>query len=216
MAGTVFAQDFEYRKDTRSQREKEDSFGMYQSEQISTVEILQAMGIMGMNIFKFPLNPFDEKYNILITLDEYEKGEKVQSEEITRMSNMYYFFEGESMEDEDPTPYMDYLDQLLIYAKENTEDVALTISSYSMNARSRLEKKKERVRQNYYWRRYTKANWKLNESVPLLVYASSWWDEMNKLERFCGVVDLSLKEEYTQELLDNSPHYYVISLKVYE
>ncbi len=169
-----------------------------------------------MNIFKFSLNSFDKKYNVVISLDEYVKGEKVQSKDIARMDNTYYFAEGEMVDEEEPDFYVDYLDQLLVYTKENTDNVDLTISSYSMNARSKLEMKKERDWQRYYWRRYMKANWKLNESVPLLVYASSWWDEKNGFERFCGVVDLSLKEEYTKELLDNSPHYYIIGLKVFE
>jgi hypothetical protein len=50
----------------------------------------------------------------------------------------------------------------------------------------------------------------------MLVYGSSWYDEKIKTDRFCGVVDLSLDEERTKELLDYSPHYYVISLKVFE
>jgi hypothetical protein len=49
-----------------------------------------------------------------------------------------------------------------------------------------------------------------------LVFASSWYDDRIKQDRFCGTSDLSLDEKATKELLNFSPHYYVISLKVYE
>jgi len=68
----------------------------------------------------------------------------------------------------------------------------------------------------YNWRVYSKNDWVLNEEVPLLVYASSWYDEKYDVMRFCGAVDLSLSEEDTKELLDRSPHYFVISYKIAE
>ena len=99
---------------------------------------------------------------------------------------------------------------------ENNNSISATLTTYAGSDGMRLTTRKVRKNQFYNWRHYSKTDWVLNKDIPLLVCASSWYDSTNKVERFCGAVDLSLDEKQTQELLEKSPHYFVISYKVSE
>ena len=75
-----------------------------------------------------------------------------------------------------------------------------------MNTRVKVETKEINLgktdnRQFYNWREYEETKWKLNEKVPLLIFASSWLDKEYNFHRFCGVVNLKENDERTQELL---------------
>ncbi|MDR2915381.1 MAG: DUF5041 domain-containing protein [Tannerella sp.] len=213
---SLSAQNFEYKKDLAPQNVKADRHNMYRSEDINSIDLMKALEFSGINIFKFNLTPFEKKYKMVVFIDEYADGEKVNTQEVFGGDNTYIHFEEGAELQEMPTPYFDYIDQFVFYVKNDTDHSMLKYSSYSMESTRKLEKKKLRDFQFYQWRTYSKANWKLNETVPMLIYASSWFDDRYNVERFCGVMDLSLKEEFTQELLDNSPHYYVISCKISE
>lgn len=212
---SLFSQDAEYKKDTRQQYQKEDGQNIYDAENITKQELIKALEILGMHIRKFPLKTFDKKYNIVITMDEYENGVKINSKDIFNGDNTYYHFT-DSIVKEESTLYFDYIDQIVFYLKENEKDVKMTFSTYARNGRSIFNRKKDRDVQFYEIRTYSKTGWELNKSIPLFVYASSWSDPKWDIERFCGVVDLSQSEEDTKELLDNSPHYYICSYKVLE
>jgi hypothetical protein len=80
----------------------------------------------------------------------------------------------------------------------------------------KLKKHVERKHQYYLWRRFSETNWTLNSKTPMLVYSSSWYDKKFDLERSCGAVDLSKDKAATKELIDNSPHYFLISYKISE
>jgi len=205
----LFSQEF--KKDTRNQKQKEDSKNSYQVEIINDTDILQALEIAGIRIFKFPLSPFDKEYKMEIIIDEYVNGEKSNLSNIN-ISTTYSFPDDEN----DPDKYyVDYIDQLLFFMKDKEDISEVTIKTYAGTRWTRFDKKITRKRQFYMWRKYSKAGWKLNETVPLLVYASSWNDDAG-YERFCGAVDLSDNEEDTAELLNSSKHYYIISYKVFE
>lgn len=93
----------------------------------------------------------------------------------------------------------------------------ITIDTYgSAVGGIRLKQSITRKHQFYDFRRYNEYKWVLNKPVPLLIYASSWYDKKYNIERFCGTNDLSKDEKETKELLDNSSHYYIISYKVSE
>ena len=210
---SAISQDIQYRKDERPQNVKEDRLDLYQVNRISELDILKALEIIGVRIFGIPISPaFEKEYSISLKLDEYINGKKTNSQDITFTptgTNTYFYFE-------ENVPYFDYLPKFTIFTHNNDTIERLTINSYQGNRREVLKKNIIRKTQYYTWRAYSKIDWKLNEEVPLLVFASSWYDERIRTDRFCGVADLSLSEEDTKELFDNSPHYYVISLKVYE
>ena len=211
---SAISQDIQHRTDDRSQNVKEDVFNQYQVNRISDIDILKALEILGVRIFDIPISPvFEKEYQIFVVFDEYVEGKKTNSQNITFTPtgmNTYYY-------PKDGVPYFDYISKFTIFAHDNDTVQRLHIDSYGgRNRNMSLKNNILRARQFYQWRAYSKIDWKLDEEIPILVYASSWFDERYRVERFCGVVDLSLDEEMTKELFDNSPHYYVVSLKVSE
>jgi len=211
---SAISQDIQYRKDDRLQNVKEDRFNYYQVNRISETDMLKALEMLGVRIFDIPISPaFEKEYKFSVKLEEYVDSKKINSEDIAfarQGKNTYVHFY-------DNVPYFDYISKFTVFTHENDTLQVLKIDYYG-GSRSGIKLKKNKIRewQSYEWRAYSKIDWKLNEEVPLLVYASSWYDERFNVERFCGVADLSLDEEATKELLDFSPHYFVISLKVSE
>jgi hypothetical protein len=211
-------QDIKYHPDNRPQGLKEDKYNTYQTDRIGELELLKALEIAGIRVFSIPVSPaFDKEYKLSVSVDEYVKGEKVNSIPILNGSNTYIHFPGDTM-----PPSFDYIPKLTLFTKDEDTIQTLSVHHYG-GSRSGIVLKKTKIEewqrpgtQFYNWRAYSKTDWKLNEEVPLLVYASAWYDEKFKIFRFCGVVDLSHSEEATQELFDNSPHYYVINMKVSE
>ena len=214
-SGSLLAQDFEYKKDPRPQERRDDHYNSYQAEDITKLDILKGLEFAGVSIKKIKLKPFDKKYNLEVSVDEYVKGEKVNTRHIFRGDNTYRHMT-DSTWTENTVFYTDYIDKMTFYLKAQEDGVMMRFCSYAMEYVQKLENKKEREHQFYIPRHYSKTDYKLGESVPLFVYASSWHDEKYNIERFCGVQDLSLDPEGTKELLDESPHYYVISYKVFE
>jgi hypothetical protein len=209
----AISQDIKYRKDERPQNIKDDWLGEYQANSISVLDILMALEIAGIKIFSVPISPaFEKEYNFSVNLSEYIDSKKINSQNIILTpggKNVYRH--------SDPAEFVfDYIPKLTFFTKDDDTTMSITTKYYGGSTRRHLKMNKVRDRQFYRWRAYSKTDWKLNEEVPLLVYASSWYDERIKSERFCGTVDLSLDEEETKKLLDNSQHYYVISLKVFE
>lgn len=202
----------EYQKDIKTKTQKEDLHNKYQSDLISKTDLLKALEMSGIGIFKFPLDSFDKRYKLSINLDEYVDSKKVSSKTIYSFNNTYIHYKEDSS---NAKAYFDYIDQLLFFYKETDSLSTLKIETYG-GAIGGIKLKKNNARKNQYynWRSYSKTNWSLNKNIPLLIYASSWYDKKYNFERFCGVVDLSKDEKGTKELLDNSPHYYLISYEV--
>lgn len=213
------SQDFVYRKDNRPQNVKEDTYNNYQAENISKSTLLKALEIAGVRIFNFPISPaFEKEYSFSVNLNEYENNELVRSSDIVytyKGKNIYVHWIPDSIEHKD-VPFIDYIPKLTFYTKDNDSTLLLSLETYGNTNNTLLKKKIIRDGQFYNWRTYRQTEWKLNEEIPLLVYASSWYDERIKTDRFCGIVDLSRDEKETKELLDSSPHYYVVCLKVFE
>ena len=216
---SAISQDIKYRKDDRPQNVKEDRYNSYQVNSISEIDILKALEMVGIRIFDMPIFPvFEKKYKLSINIDEYVEGKKGNSNDIMPFiypgKNIYDYWIKDSIEQKNVF-YFDYLQRFTFFSKDNDTTSLLTINHLGGSLSGiKLKKNKLRDGQFYNWRSYSKIDWKLNEEVPLLVYASSYYD--GKFERFCGAVDLSEDEEATKELFDKSPHYYIISFKVFE
>lgn len=207
-------EDIEYKKDLRPQAKREDSQNQFQSEDINNLDLIQALSLMGISIHKFRLGEFDKKYTLAILIDEYQDGKLIDSRTLINNNNIYYHWPEPA--DENSQPFFDYIDQISFYAKETDGEVAISISTYSFSLKNNIKQNKTRDGQFYNWRRYSKTEWKLNEPIPMLVYASSWYDKEFDFDRFCGTVDLSRSIADTKELLESSPHYFIVSYKVSE
>ncbi|WP_409590961.1 DUF5041 domain-containing protein [Sphingobacterium sp.] len=112
--------------------------------------------------------------------------------------------------------YYDYIDEITILTKEEESVCKLSIQTYGRGISGlKLIKKKDTKDQFYEWRYYGKDNLKLNEDIPMLVFASSWYDKNIDADRFCGApFDLSSDKKESAILFENSPHYYVLSYKL--
>lgn len=200
-----------YKKDTRPQAEKEDTYNSYQANDITKTDMLKALELAGVRVFKFQLSPFNKQYKLTVSIDEYVNGQKTSTKDLYAIGkNTYTHFE-------DTTLFFDYIDELTFYTKTyNDSSVFLQLETYAGTDGIKLTTSKTRKYQFYNWRRFSKTSWQLNKTIPLLVCASSWYAAENNVERFCGVVDLSRDEKETNELLQKSPHYYMISYKVSE
>ena len=201
-----FAQGF--KKDKRMQIQKEDSNNKLKSDKVTTLDLMQALELEGIHINKFNIGDFDQTYNLFIMADEYENGKIVKTDTLLAENNEYTFWEGGSEK-----YFHDYIDQIKVFAKDSANKSLLNIRIYSVETRKNIALKKTDDRQFFNWRAYTDTKWKLNEKVPLMVFASSWEDKKYKFHRFCGVVNLAKDDKGTEELLSSSPNYIVISFK---
>jgi hypothetical protein len=215
--------NIQYQKDERPQNMKDDHYNSYQSDRIGEVEILRALEIAGVRIFNIPFTPaFEREYRFSTWIDEYVKGEKVNSISLSKGKNTYLHFPADVDIPADSLVHFDYIPKLTFYAKDG--DTVQSVSMYNYRGgtsdiklkKIKSEKWTGHGTQPYFWRAYSKTNWKPDEEIPLMVYASPWYDERIDAFRFCGTVDLSRSEKATKELLDNSPHYYVVRMKVSE
>lgn len=209
----------EYKKDARTKLQKEDSQNSYQVESKSSVDLLKALEMAGINIFKIPLPPFEKKLKFAISIDEYAQGEKVNTKQIQPTyngDNTYFHF----IQTDATTlaRYYDYIDEITVFAKEEDSISTLKIQINNTGLGGlKLIKKKDMLRQFYEWRYYSQGTLKLDEDIPMLVFASSWYDKKWNVQRFCGApFDLSTDTVESAALFKNSPHYYVISYKLSE
>ncbi len=203
------SQDF--KEDSRTQVQKEDSNNKYESEEITNLDLLQALEFAGIKVNKFNIGTFDKKYKFEVMVDEYKQGSIVNSDTILSYNNEYVFYPKQ-----DTNYYINYFDQIKVISK--IEDTVLTMqfSTYSMGFRHKINYSKASEETYYRFRTYNDTKWKLNKKVPLFIYASSWEDKDSKYQTFCGVVSLSEGDSRTIQLLDSSPHYYIVNYKISE
>ena len=201
-----------FKKDTRPDKIKEDNMDAYQADQVSKVDLLTALDALGIRVFNCQLSPrFTKTYKLNVNLDEFVNGKKVSSKDISPSEkNIYFFWEQEKQ-------YADYISKIKFISRDVDTAALLTIDIMGNTTGGiKLKKHTDRKHQFYSWRRYSLTNWKLNTEIPMLVYSSSWYDKRFDIERSCGAVDLSRNKAATKELMDSSPHYFLISYKISE
>lgn len=206
LIGFTTLQAQERAPDRRIQLIKEDSQNRYQSNNITNLDILQALDFADIQIKKFNLGQFDEHYELYLISETYKKGQVVHTDTILADDNMYHYFQT-AQED----VFYDYLDQLKFITKDDDNKSEIRLHTYKMSRKFNIELEKWDDRQFYNWRSYTETHWKLNKKVPLMVFASSWQDKRYDFHRFCGRVTLEEGEEGTEELLRESPTYVLFS-----
>ncbi|PQB05049.1 DUF5041 domain-containing protein [Aureitalea marina] len=195
--------------DQRPQIEKEDSNDFYNQAEMTKLDLLQALEMAGIGAHKFNIGTFDKEYKLQIFADEYIQGKLINTDTLVDFTNDYGFWiDGEYNQG--------FIDQIKIFTKTEENNSTLNIRTYALGTTKEINLGKTDHRQFYNWRAYEDTQWKLNQKVPLLIFASSWLDKQYNFHRFCGVVNLKENDEGTQELLDYSPNYVVINYKISE
>jgi len=143
--------------------------------------------------------------------DEYKDGKVIGSELIFDDDNEYHYYETGKKE-----YFLDFIDQIKLFTKTEEQRIIIYADTDKFRTKKELAIKKTEEEQFFVWRRYRNSKWKLNEKIPLILYASSWKDPKHGFQRFCGAVILSPDDEKTKELLSNSPNYFLVSYLVSE
>lgn len=188
---------------------KEDGLNRYRSNEITQLDLLQALDFMGVRVQKFNLGRFDQKYQLHILAETYEKGEIVKTDTLLAGDNQYHYYErGEK------NYFLDYIDQLKFISKSEDNRSEVRLHTYAFSTKMEIELEKWDDQQFYNWRFFTDAHWELDKKIPLMVFASSWKDKRHDFHRFCGVVNLEEGDKGTEELLQESPTYVMFSYQV--
>ena len=203
-------------EDTGSQVTREDLYNIYQSEQISTLDILEALDFAGIHIYKFHIGKFDKKYGFHFVLDEYAGGRLIKTEELVSANAPDQVHTNEyTHKRSDGKIHHEYIDRVKIITKDEANGTRILIDTVKEKINKKILFQTE-DKQRFLWRRYIDTTWKLDEKIPLLVCASTWPDEITGLPRFSGPPRLSENDQETRDLLLLSPHYFVLSYVVTE
>ena len=192
-----------------SQLEKEDPDNLYNEANISKLDLIEALELASIRIHKFNIGEFDQEYNLQIFAEEYVNGKMIKTDTLLDYTNDYDF-------EVDGKFHQGFIDQIKIFSKTETNNSILDIRTYALSSKSEINLAKNDHRQFYTWREYANTKWELNRKIPLLIFASSWLDKKYNFHRFCGVVKLRNDDEKTEELLNSSPNYIIISYKITE
>lgn len=202
-----FGQTFKPNTSTRQQRE--DPSNSYHSDDISSLDMSQMLELSGIRLFKFNLGGFDTVHSLMIMVDEVTNGKTTKTDTIINSSNSYtYFARGSS------DYYQDFIDQIKIITKQEADKFTISLRTLGINLRKTVPYHITSKGQFFSWLSYSDTKWKLDKKVPILIFASSWKDEKYDFQRFCGVATLKENDTDTNELLNSSPKYYLISYKI--
>lgn len=199
----------EKKLDKRSQLEKEDANNLYSQSKISTLDLIEALELASIRVHKFDIGEFNKEYKLHIFSEEYVNGKLIKTDTLLDFKNDYGFWI-------DGNYNQGFIDQIKVFTKTDENNSVLKIRTYALETRKQINLGKTDHRQFYHWREYENTKWKINEKIPLLIFASSWLDKIGNFHRFCGVVKLKENDEKTTELLTSSPNYIVINYKISE
>jgi hypothetical protein len=195
-----------------NQIEKDDRLNLYNSENINSVDILEAFDLIGIQIHKFELGEFNKRRELVLLMEEFADGILKSTDTLAITDNQYY----ESF-DENGSPNMGFIDQIKITTKTDSEKSDLIVKTYrGAIAKKTIELNKVDEKQFFLWRDYKDAKWNSTQKVPIMIFASSWFDVKINNHRFCGIAKLTENTEATDELLNNSPNYIMISYQMTE
>lgn len=207
-------QEIPFKKNEAPQTAKQDRWNMYESEGVSTLDLMEMLDFAGIKLIKFPLEGLDRETSLWIMVDEYRNGEPVKSDTLRHLKTAYVYFEGE-------TPYKDYIDGIRFFTRQEPGKLTYWVSTLGMKLTPRpLEyTPDEKVQEKapgalYHLRRYKPRLLEYGRKTPMLVFASPWYDERFEVVRFCGVSQLTEGETASEELLSSSPHYFLFSYEI--
>jgi hypothetical protein len=136
---------------------KEDRNNAYKSEQITSLDLIQALEIAGIRINKFYLGQFDRDCKLFLVVDEYVDSKIVKSDTVLAQDNLYTYYE-RGFND----PFEDYIDQIKIFTKDEDDKIILFIKTYAMSTKKEISYTKNDKEQFFTWRNYFDTTWKFH------------------------------------------------------
>ena len=196
----------------------------------STSDALFILEAMGVEMLRFDLSKLqDSTYNMGLYVDEYVDGVKQKREWNMHMGkNRMVVSEEYAQELRDAgTENFDSINNLLLCHK----DVGLYIlpkndstvmcqfkftdggaGGFPLSLKE-LKYTSPRFQYSYGMRPFRVDEHDLSkQEIPLMLYASYWYDENAKVYRFCG--DNEINPDMSTEMLTYLPHYYVIGISI--
>lgn len=191
-----------------------DPENLYQSNDISKLDLIKAIEVLGIRIFKFSIPNTIEAKRISILVLEYEDGELIGTDTLRQHSNQYtYWKQGYSK------PFKSIITKARIISELGNDAAKLHIDMHSQGLDViQLPFKAKNNDASYNIRPFhSHSEFKMGSVVPLLIIASSWIDVDENFSKFCGLRILNeikpLNPEKDEEYMiqDNSPHYYILA-----
>lgn len=167
-------------------------------------DLIAALKIAGIQIFKFNTGEFDKKQTFIIQLEEFSNDSLISQRVLYTGRNWHTLY------DIDNQGIDEFINLLSIITKENQNSCQLSINIHGTTINREFEFTKTYSRQFFLWKKYSETQWKLNEKTPVLAFVSSWKDNRGFI-RLCGVSELKNGDEETKKLFINSPNYFILS-----
>jgi len=174
---------------------------------INQQDILDALKMSGIEIYKFYFGEFSDKYMISFILEEFTKDSLKQQTILYKGGNIFKYYDDAGKLKED------YISQVRVISKEEENDCLLSIDLHGTILNRQFVYVKTYDRQFFRWRRFAETNWTLNNKIPLMAYISSWRDEKGYI-RHCGVRQLKENDKSTNEFFSKSPSYFILSYMI--
>lgn len=205
---SVHAQNSVLKSNTQSKALKADANNQYNAEDISTLDLLHALEVLNIKIAKFNLPQTDQPRSLGIIVEEFSSTQLIESDTSWMGENTYSYWERG-----DVTVYKDYIDEITLITKEDKQDsmVMINIHTYAQRFGMPIRYKPASKESFYNVRTFKQGEFTYGEKMPLIAIASSWYDKRSDINRFCGKSILEVGDKDTQELLTQSPNYYIVS-----
>lgn len=169
---------------------------------INSQDIIEALKMSGIEIHKFLIGDFDQKYKITFFIDEYKSDSLIQEKVLYKGNNTYKFF--------DEKVQTGYISKIRIITKENDKGCKLSIDIEGTTLNRQFSFNKTYNRQFFKWIPYVNTTYQINHKVPIMAYISSW-KEKNGYIRHCGIRVLTEDGIDTNKFFNKSPNYFIIS-----
>lgn len=194
------------------QKEKLDKIN---SSEITQTDFLQALELAGIRIHKFDIGVFESVYKIKFVIEEFRNSELYKSDTIDYDIMNIEFVYPDTNQITKEVEYIEVFSRVIrVFTQIHKDKLHFKVKSPRVAFTEDLEFRLENDEVPYKIVEYENTKWKLDEKVPLLLCGSSWIDS-NGISRFCSATNMG-NNSRSLELLDSSPHYYIISYIIEE
>ncbi len=195
-------------------------------------DIINLLSATGYEFFSFDISEMlNERYNIEFIIKENEAEKEISSSNLNTFSNKTLLTDfSESSQQEyinSGGQFVDSESQAIthaekisfgIYPAKNDSTKFFQINVPGIGRMSRPLKMKglsikdsDEIFFSYHTRPFKIKAFKEDEFIPLILFGSSWYDELYDIFRFCG--ESEIEPDMSSEILKDLPHYYVLGLK---
>jgi hypothetical protein len=190
-------------------QEKNDSLLKIELTTINMEDIVDALNLTGVEIFKFNTGEFDKKLEFTLLLEEFV-ADTLKLERILFTGKNW-----QTIYDENNQPIEKFINTIRIISHKDESECKLSIDLKGTTLNRQFSVNKTYNRQFFKWIKYSDTNWTLNKKIPLMTYISSWQDEKGYI-RFCGLRVLNDGDKDMNRYFSLSPNYFILSYKVNE